>query len=112
MTRRATRRPPGPEREIYAVVRAIPRGKVATYGQIAELVGLPSGHRVVARAMRTCPARLPWQRVIAKKDARRGKISIEDAEHAALQRKLLEREGVVFDAGGFIVLRKSGWLPA
>lgn len=99
-----------PETEIYAAVRAIPRGKVATYGQIAELVGLPSGHRIVARAMRTCPARLPWQRVVAKKDARRAKIGIEDAEHAALQRALLEREGVVFDAGGFIVLRKSGWI--
>lgn len=99
------------EREIYAAVRAIPRGRVATYGQIAELVGRPSGHRVVARAMRTCPARLPWQRVVARKDARRAKISIGDPEHAALQRKLLEREGVVFDASGFIVLRRSGWLP-
>jgi methylated-DNA-protein-cysteine methyltransferase-like protein len=100
-----------PLSEIYAAVRAIPRGKVATYGQIAELVGLPSGHRIVARAMRTCPARLPWQRVVARKDARRAKIGIVDAEHAARQRALLEREGVVFDAAGFIVLRKSGWLP-
>jgi alkylated DNA nucleotide flippase Atl1 len=57
------------------------------------------------------PSRLPWQRVVARKDARRAKIGIADAEHAALQRSLLEREGVVFDAAGFIVLRKSGWLP-
>jgi methylated-DNA-protein-cysteine methyltransferase-like protein len=107
----ARRDPRAIEREIYAAVRAIPRGKVATYGQIAELCGLPAGHRVVARAMRTCPARLPWQRVVARKDARRAKIGIADAEHAALQRALLAREGVLFDAGGFIPLSKSGWLP-
>jgi methylated-DNA-protein-cysteine methyltransferase related protein len=97
--------------EVYAVVRAIPRGKVATYGQVAELAGLPSGHRAVARAMRTCPARLPWQRVVGRKDARRAQISIQEREHAALQRRLLEREGVSFDDAGFIVLARSGWLP-
>ena len=97
--------------EIYAVVRAIPRGKVATYGQVAELAGLPAGHRAVARAMRTCPARLPWQRVVGRKDARRAQISIQEHEHAALQRSLLEREGVSFDDAGFIVLARSGWLP-
>jgi methylated-DNA-protein-cysteine methyltransferase related protein len=99
------------DKTIYEVVRAIPRGKVATYGQIAELAGLARGHRIVARAMRSCPAGLPWQRVVGKKDARRAQVAIGDPEHARLQRKLLEREGVTFDAGGFIVLRKSGWLP-
>jgi len=93
------------------VVRSIPRGTVATYGEIAELAGIPSGHRVVARAMRTCPERLPWQRVVGKKDARRGQINIEDPDHARLQRALLESEAVVFDANGFINLRRSGWLP-
>jgi methylated-DNA-protein-cysteine methyltransferase related protein len=98
-------------REIYAVVRAIPRGKVATYGQIAELAGMAGGHRAVARALRTCPSRLPWQRVVGRKDARRAKISIQDGEHAAQQRALLAREGVAFDDSGFIVLGRSGWLP-
>jgi methylated-DNA-protein-cysteine methyltransferase-like protein len=98
-------------KEIYAVVAAIPRGKVATYGEIAELAGRPSGHRIVARAMRTCPARLPWQRVVGRKDARRAKIAIGDPDHAALQRKLLKAEGVTFDDAGFIVMRTSGWLP-
>jgi methylated-DNA-protein-cysteine methyltransferase-like protein len=98
--------------EIYAVVAAIPRGKVATYGQVAELAGMPAGHRVVARAMRTCPARLPWQRVVGRKDARRAQISIGDPDNAARQRARLRAEGVVFDANGFIVLRKSGWLPS
>ncbi len=98
-------------REIYAVVRAIPRGKVATYGQIAELAGIARGHRIVARALRSCPAGLPWQRVVAKKDARRAQVGIQEPDHAALQRALLEAEGVAFDANGFIVLRASGWLP-
>src|SRR5690606_19889148 len=103
--------PESTSRAIYAVVRAIPRGKVATYGQVAELAGIPAGHRVVARAMRTCPSELPWQRVIGKKDARRGQVNVLDPDHAALQREVLETEGVAFDASGFILLRRSGWLP-
>lgn len=97
--------------EIYAVVRAIPRGRVATYGQIAELAGIPAGHRVVARAMRECPARLPWHRVVGKQDARRAKISILEPAHAKEQRARLRAEGVVFDANGFIPLARWGWLP-
>jgi len=97
-------------KNIYAVVRSIPRGKVVTYGEVARLAGVPSGHRIVARAMRECPERLPWQRVIGKKDARRGQINIDDPEHAALQRSLLEAEGVAFDASGFVALRRFGWL--
>lgn len=90
-------------------MRAIPRGKVATYGQVAELAGIRSGHRIAARAMRSCPARLPWQRVVGKKDARRGQISIEDPDHAALQRGLLASEGIVFDVNGYITLARYGW---
>jgi methylated-DNA-protein-cysteine methyltransferase-like protein len=99
------------DRTIYAVVRAIPRGRVATYGQVAELAGLPSGHRRVARAMRYCSSKLPWQRVVGRKDARRGQINIQDAEHAARQRSLLQAERVEFDASGCIVLARFGWLP-
>src|SRR5262245_39065038 len=84
--------------KIYAVVRTIPRGRVATYGEVGGLAGFGAGHRVAARAMRSCPESLPWHRVIGKKDARRGQINIEDPEHAALQRALLESEGVSFDA--------------
>jgi len=98
-------------KEIYAVVAAIPRGKVATYGDIAELAGKPFGHRIVARAMRMCPKGLPWQRVVGRHDTRRAHISIGDPEHAALQRTLLKAEGVAFDDSGLIVMRKSGWLP-
>ncbi len=99
-----------PERAIYAVVRAIPRGHVATYGEVAELAGMPRGHRIVARAMRTCPESLPWYRVIGKKDSRRGQINIGDGEHAHVQRTRLEAEGVAFDENGFIPLRRFGML--
>lgn len=100
-----------PLAQIYAVVRAIPRGKVATYGQIAALAGIPRGHRIAARAMRSCPEGLPWQRVLGKKDARRAQVNIQDPEHARFQRGLLEREGVQFDDEGRTVLARFGWLP-
>ena len=98
-------------RAIYEVVAAIPRGAVATYGQVAVLAGLPNGHRRVASAMRYCPDGLPWQRVVGRKDARRAKIAIQDSEYAAKQRALLEAERVSFDDTGCIALRRFGWLP-
>src|SRR6476659_5979342 len=88
--------------QVYAVVRSIPRGRVITYGEVALLIGMPRGHRMVARAMRTCPEGLPWQRVVGRHDQRRARVSIGDPRHAALQRKLLKAEGVAFDAGGYI----------
>lgn len=101
-----------PERAIHAVVRKIPRGHVATYGEVAELAGMPRGHRLVARALRTCPESLPWYRVIGKKDARRGQINIFDPDHAHIQRTRLEAEGVEFDAQGLIPLRRYGMLAS
>jgi methylated-DNA-protein-cysteine methyltransferase-like protein len=99
-------------REIYAVIASIPRGKVVTYGEVADMVGRPNGHRFVAKAMRTCPKGLPWQRVVGRRDARRAKISIQDPSQAAVQRKLLEKEGVVFDDTGSIVMARSGWMAS
>lgn len=108
---RSSEDPEAVSRAIYEVVAAIPRGKVATYGQVAELAGLPRGHRRVARAMRFCPDGLPWQRVVGRKDARRAQINIHDAEHSAKQRTLLKAEKVRFDDDGLIALRDFGWLP-
>jgi methylated-DNA-protein-cysteine methyltransferase related protein len=100
-------------RSIYAVVRRIPRGHVATYGQVAELAGLPGGARVAGAAMKTCKPgdRLPWQRVIGKASANRGRIAIHDPVGAAVQRQLLGDEGVHIGDTGLIALDRYGWLP-
>jgi methylated-DNA-protein-cysteine methyltransferase-like protein len=101
-------------RSIYAVVRRIPTGHVATYGQIAELAGIPGGGRVAGAAMKTSkPAdRLPWQRVIGKAGKNRGRIAIHDPVGAAVQRQLLDDEGVAIGDSGLIALDRYGWLPA
>src|SRR4051794_39485416 len=67
------------------VIRRIPAGQVATYGQVAELAGLPGGARVAAAALKTSlpSERLPWQRVIGKASGRRGRIAIHDPVGAA-----------------------------
>jgi len=102
---------PGPTyRLIYAVVRRIPRGKVATYGQVARLAGLPGRARQVGYAMHALPAgsRVPWQRVINAQ----GRVSRRRSAGAELsQRILLEREGVRFGPGARIPLALFGWKP-
>ena len=96
---------------IYAAVRRIPRGRVATYGQIAQLAGVPRQARLVGYAMFALPrtTAVPWHRVINAQ----GRISVRgDGGGAALrQRMLLEREGVVFDARDRISLEQFGWTP-
>lgn len=97
---------------IYAVARTIPRGRIATYGQVAELAGLPGGSRVAGAAMKASKPtdRVPWQRVVGKR-GRQGRIAIHDPVGAAVQRQLLEREGVVVSDRGLIELDEVGWLP-
>jgi methylated-DNA-protein-cysteine methyltransferase related protein len=101
-------------RRIYAVVRRIPRGQVATYGQVAELAGIPGGARVAGAAMKTSKPtdRLPWQRVIGKAGGSRGRIAIHDPVGAAVQRELLESEGIRVGDTGLVALDVHGWLPA
>src|SRR5690349_1681308 len=96
---------------ILAVVRRIPRGRVATYGQIAALAGLARQPRLVGYALHALPASttVPWHRVINA----RGMVSIRSDRTASLsQRLLLEREGIVFDARGRLSLVRFGWRPA
>ncbi len=96
---------------IYAVVRRIPKGRVATYGQVAELAGLKGHARQVGyalHALRNEQRRVPWQRVINA----RGECSARSepgAEH--VQRQMLEREGVAFDARGRVDLGRHRWRP-
>jgi methylated-DNA-protein-cysteine methyltransferase related protein len=101
-------------RSIYSVVRRIPAGRVATYGQVAELAGIPGGARVAGAAMKTSlPGDdLPWQRVIGKAGKTRGRIAIHDPVGAAVQRQLLEDEGVAIGDSGLVALDRFGWLPA
>ena len=94
--------------KIYAVVRRIPRGKVASYGQVATLAGLPGHARQVGYAMYALPAgtKVPWQRVVNAQ----GKVSRRRVPGAELtQRMLLLREGVRFGAQGRIALDRFGW---
>ena len=97
-----------PYQRIYAVVRRIPRGKVATYGQIARLARLPGRARQVGYALHALPrgTRVPWQRVVNAQ----GKVSRRRVPGAELtQRMLLLREGVRFGGGGSISLARFGW---
>jgi methylated-DNA-protein-cysteine methyltransferase-like protein len=95
---------------MHEVIRAIPRGRVATYGQVAELAGVPGGARIAAASLKQ-EAHLPWQRVIGKASGRRGRIKILDPVGAAIQRGLLEKEGVEVGDKGLVDLGVYGWLP-
>ena len=96
--------------KIYAAVSRIPKGRVATYGQIASLAGLPRQARLVGYAMHALPADsdVPWHRVVNAA----GKISIrsDGLGHDELQAQLLRREGVRF-VDGAIPLATFRWKP-
>jgi methylated-DNA-protein-cysteine methyltransferase-like protein len=96
---------------IYAVVSRIPRGRVATYGQVARLAGLPNHARVVGYALNALRdgSRVPWQRVVNAK----GMISVRSSGsgHDVLQRLILRREGVRIDRKGVIDLAVFLWRP-
>lgn len=94
--------------KIYEIVRQIPRGRVATYGQIADLAGLDGQARQVGYALHAAPSslKLPWHRVINS----RGEVSARtNGDSHELQRHLLEAEGIVFDARGRIDMRTFQW---
>ena len=97
-------------RRIYAVVARIPRGRVATYGQVAALARLPRQARLVGYALSALPAdsALPWHRVVNAK----GQVSVRGngLGHDELQAQLLRREGVKFTAGA-ISLPTFRWAP-
>ena len=92
---------------VYRLVKQIPRGRVLTYGQLARVLRLRGGARTAGRAMAACPAGrgIPWHRVVGAG----GRILIREP-HAALQRHLLETEGVRF-AAGRVDLRRHAWKP-
>jgi methylated-DNA-protein-cysteine methyltransferase related protein len=93
---------------IYRTVKRIPKGRVATYGQIARLAGLPGQARLVGYALHNLRGHrdphVPWQRVINA----RGESSLPGLD-AELQRQLLKSEGVIFDRNGRTDLLQFGW---
>ena len=95
---------------IYAVVKRIPKGRVATYGQVASLAGISGHARLVGYALSVLPqgSHVPWHRVINAK----GRISMRSEpgweDH---QRLLLEAEGVLFDVDGKVSLTRFRWKP-
>ena len=101
--------------KVWEIVRQIPAGKVATYGQIAAMIPPPEGMnlkeydafapRWVGGAMAACPADVPWQRVINSQ----GKISLRKEGGSNVQREQLEAEGVVFAAGDKVDLKIYRW---
>jgi methylated-DNA-protein-cysteine methyltransferase-like protein len=99
-------------REVYRLVRRIPKGKVATYGQLAALLGRPRAVRAVGSALRRLSGPMqqavPWHRVLNAK----GRVSFRGGESPELQRDLLRREGVRFGRGGSVDLVRVGWAAA
>jgi len=93
---------------VVEIMKSIPRGKVATYGQLAAMAGNPRGARQVVRALHTLweKEKLPWHRVINAK----GTISLTGAGFDE-QKALLEAEGVAVDREGRVDLKKYQWRP-
>jgi methylated-DNA-protein-cysteine methyltransferase-like protein len=90
---------------VYRLVGRIPRGRVATYGQIAALLGYPRAARAVGQAMKSVPPHLPWHRVVNAQ----GRISRRaNVGGMFTQRVLLEQEGVAVRRGR-IRLRQHRW---
>ena len=92
-----------------AIVRRIPPGKVATYGQIACLAGMPRCARTVGYAMAGCQdASVPCHRVV---DRLGGTKTVFDVHAPGTQRALLEAEGVLFRPDGMVDLERCQWRP-
>ncbi|MFL5385390.1 MAG: MGMT family protein [Longimicrobiaceae bacterium] len=100
-------RPDSAYERIYAVVRRIPKGRVCTYGRVAELAGNPGAARQVGYALHALPEHttVPWHRVINAQ----GRVSLRRGGPELEQRFRLEAEGVVFDQGGRVSLQRFGW---
>jgi methylated-DNA-protein-cysteine methyltransferase-like protein len=96
---------------IYRVIARIPRGRVATYGQIAAMAGIAGKPRQVGYALRIMPEgdSVPWHRVVNAQ----GQVSLRSpAGMVDLQRQLLEREGIRFDDRGRLPLTQYRWAPS
>ena len=95
---------------ICAVIRRIPLGWVATYGQVAAMAGMPRRARLVGRVLQHLDpgTKIPWHRVVNAK----GEVSFSLSRNGGdiLQRRLLEKEGLRFDARNRLDLERCRWL--
>ena len=99
-------------RKIYDTVEKIPRGRVASYGQVARVAGMERQARLVGYALHALSndnaKRVPWQRVINAQ----GYCSIKEPPMAAeIQQRMLEQEGIEFSPRGKVDWKKYGWIP-
>lgn len=94
-------------KNVIKIIKNIPEGSVATYGQIALMAGQSKGARQVSRLLHSMSRKhkLPWHRVVNAK----GKISLPLSDGYALQKALLESEGISFSTTGVINLDRYRW---
>ena len=94
---------------IKLIIKSIPRGKVASYGQIAAFAGNPRAARQVVRILHSSTTKdgLPWHRVINGQ----GRISLKPGQGYELQKRLLKKEGIKFSLDGSIDLNEFQWRP-
>jgi methylated-DNA-protein-cysteine methyltransferase related protein len=100
--------------DFYRVIRRIPSGRVTTYGVVAALGGHPRAARHVGFALAALKdqaklAAVPWQRVLGAAPGGRAHVTLRDPVGGAIQRAMLEAEGVTFDARGRVDLATFGW---
>ena len=95
--------------EVIKLIKCIPRGKVATYGQIACLAGFCSSVRRVVWILHSCSKKegLPWHRVVNQK----GTISLKPGSGYEKQKEMLQKEGIVFNKKDRIDLDRFLWEP-
>lgn len=94
--------------KVISLIKKIPRGKVATYGQIARLAGKPHSARAVGWILNSCARKykLPWQRILNSQ----GKISFHPmTREFVIQKRLLENEGVIVSHSGSLNLYQYQW---
>lgn len=93
----------------YALVDSIPKGRLATYGQIAKEAGLPRHARHVGHALRALPngTKLPWHRVLSAS----GQVALRPGDSANVQIKRLRSEGIEISAKGRVRLVQYRWNP-
>jgi methylated-DNA-protein-cysteine methyltransferase-like protein len=95
--------------EVIRLIKSIPKGNVATYGQIAYLTGLYPSVRRVVWILHSCSEKegLPWHRVVNSK----GTISLKPGKGYEKQKEMLKKEGIMFDERGRIDLDRYLWEP-